>query len=86
MAAKAVATGSMPDCHGMSSNAGCVTQWTSPDQSVAHATVAVYEAPAAAILDVPVAKLSAGAACLRELISPTTGDPPPPIRFCSLLL
>lgn len=82
MAAKAVAAASMPDCHEMSSKAACAVQAKSPDQGLAHATVAVFEAPSVAVLNVP---LGLPTPLPAEPVSPTA-EPPPAIRFCSLRL
>jgi hypothetical protein len=85
VAPKVVASESMPGCHDMSSKAGCVAQWIASDQSSGHTAVAVFEAPAVAVLRVPVTEPRVRATIHGELIPPVAA-PPPAIRFCSFLL
>lgn len=84
-AATVVAAESMEDCHGMSSKAGCLAQLTAPDRSGAPATVSAFAAPAVAVLTVSEAK-PCPLATLQSDSVPPAAEPPPTIRFCSLLL
>lgn len=74
------------DCHKPSNPNHCLQQCTAADQSSAVVQIALPGAMEVAVLQLPKLPPAGGSRIYAESDIPKAHDPPPILRFCSLLL